>query len=153
MLQISTALANGLLATGSVRSLINTGKLYLFSGPIPADADVAIDGGSTLLGVFTESDDGTTGLTFESTAVDGVLSKTAAEDWATTFSATGTATFYRFCEGADNGEGIAGGTDNRVQGTVGPNMSYDMRLTTVAVVATESLSLDAFEIRQPQGPV
>lgn len=151
MVKVSTALANHLMGTGSLRAAINGGFLYLYSGPVPATADAAIAGGNTLLAKFTESDDGTTGLTFESSVTSGVLRKTIAEDWATTVEANGVATFYRFCEGADDGSGAAGGSDHRVQGTVGAdNNFYDLVVSNATLAISDTMSIASFQLRQPQ---
>ena len=148
---LSSNITNALMVTGSLRSLINGGFLYLFSGPVPETADEAIDVSSALVMKLTESNDGSTGLTFEPTAVNGVLRKETTETWEGEVGtgAAGTVTFFRFCVGADNGEGIAGGSDYRVQGTVGTDMSYGMFLTTNVFADTDVLTLDDFQILQP----
>lgn len=151
MVKLSTAVVNALMGTGSLRSVINGGFLKLFSGPVPATADAATVGGNTLIATFTESDDGTTGLTFESSVSSGVLTKTVAEAWESTAAATGVVTFYRWVEGADAGTGVAGGSDHRVQGTVGSdNLFYDLVMANTSVSATDTLSFDSFQLRQTQ---
>lgn len=144
-------ITNALQVTGSLRSLINGGFLYLFSGPVPATSDEAIDGASALVMKLSESNDGVTGLTFEATATNGILRKTTSETWSgeVGVGAGGTVTFFRFCVGSDNGEGVAGGTDYRVQGTVGTDMSYGMFLTNNVFADTDQLELDDFQIQQP----
>ena len=92
-IQISENVATAVMVTGSLKSLFNGGFIYLYSGPVPATAEEAVDGSSVLLGKISESDDGVTGLTFEATAPSGILRKLATEEWKTTFGATGTITF------------------------------------------------------------
>lgn len=152
MLKRSTALANAVMVTGSLRSLITGGFLYFFSGPVPDTADEAIDGAAALVGKVTESGDGTTGLTFESVATNGVLVKETTEQWKTTYVATDDITFFRFGVGADDCEGVAHATTgHRLQGTVGEDMSFDCMLTNASAVTGEELVLDAFQIQFPPG--
>ena len=73
---------------------------------------------------MTESNDGTTGLTFAAPS-GGAMLKNAGEDWNGLISFDGaedgettlTPTFYRFCASGDNGRGAASGP--RLQGTIG----------------------------------
>lgn len=147
--ELSENVTNAVMVTGSLKSLLNGGFIYLYSGPIPATADEAVDGSCVMLGKISESDDGVTGLTFEATADNGILKKKESETWETTFGASGTITFGRFCVGADDGSGVAGPTDYRVQGPAGTDMSFFFVLTSTAAVATESLTLDDLELQQP----
>lgn len=50
-LRLSTALRNGLLARGSLKDLLDQGKLLIYSGPQPTTADDAVSG--TLLATIT----------------------------------------------------------------------------------------------------
>lgn len=151
MLKRSTALANAALVTGSIRSLLNAGFIYVFSGPVPDTAGEAIDGSSVLLGRYTESGDGSTGLTFEPVATSGVMVKETTEEWKTTWSASGTATFFRWGVGSDDCEGVAGGSDYRLQGTIGANMAFDMQLANPTVVSAADHILDTAEFQFPDG--
>ena len=53
MLHLSSQIANALLATGSLKSLLDGGKIYLYSGPVPATSDAAKDATSVLLDTIT----------------------------------------------------------------------------------------------------
>lgn len=130
--QLSTALKNALLATGSVRAQLNGGFLYIFAGPVPATADDALDMVSThtQLVKLSANDpavaDGATGLTFEATPSGGTMPKTSAQLWqaiidnsGASVAATNTATFFRFCAPGDNGRAAGGASTYRIQGTVG----------------------------------
>lgn len=147
--KINTPLANALLGSGSLKSLLDAGFLYVFSGTVPATANEAIDGGSVLVGKFTKDDDGSTGLTFAASPANGVLKKTVAEAWEATALATTTMTFFRFCVGSDDGEGVAGGSDYRLQGTIGPDASFDLIRGNPAVTTADGLALNTFQIIQP----
>jgi hypothetical protein len=141
----STGLATFLAVTGSLKSALDNGFLYLFSGPVPASADDAIDGTSVMLAKVSIGSGGTVGLTFDPTAPGGVLTKTDAEVWSSTIAATGTATFYRFCEAADNGQ-TASTTYKRVQGTVGTTVASDGVLNSVALTAGNTQNISLFQI-------
>lgn len=142
--QYSTGLNAHLAVTGSKKAALDSGFLRYFSGPVPATADAAIDGSSVVLAKFSVDDDGTTGLTFEAAAADGVLTKTAAQAWKSTVLATGTATFFRFAEAADAGVALST-TAKRVQGTLGTTAASDAQITTVALTTGASLTVDIFQ--------
>lgn len=141
----STGLANHLAVTGSLKDALDDGFLYLFSGPVPASADAAIDGSSVMLAEISVDGDGSTGLTFEATASGGVLTKTAAESWSSTIAATGTATFFRFCESGDAGTALST-TAKRVQGTVGTTVASDGVLTSTSLTSGNTQTISLFQI-------
>jgi len=147
----STALVNYELATGSFRSAMNNCKIYIFSGPVPDTADEAltVPGTHQILVTLTESGGGTA-LTWETTPVDGVLSMETTETRKGTVANSGTASFFRVCNGTDNGQGLAGVGDERFQGTIGTNMSYDMVLADTSLVATTDLTLDSLDFQNPK---
>lgn len=142
MILLSTQLENAVLATGSYKSLLDTGKLYIYSGPVPASADDAVDGSCVLLCTVSN---GGTGVTFDGAPVNGVLSKTAAETWSGTNAASGTPSFYRFCVGADTGSGASGAGNYRVQGTIGANSSYDL-FPGGDLTSGNTYTLDTFQL-------
>ena len=123
---------------------LDGGFIFLFAGPVPEDADVALDMVTlhTELGKITESDDGVTGLTFAAPA-DGVMLKNASETWSCTTAfdgaesaeATLTPTFFRHCTDSDNGRGAANETTGiRIQGTLsGPGGGGDIVLGTATL--------------------
>lgn len=110
----------------ALKAELDGGRMYWFSGPVPANSDAALDMGAdhTQLVVMTESGDGSTGLTFEAPAGNAMV-KDGGEDWTGLIAFDGaedsettlTATFYRFCAAGDNGRGAASGP--RLQGTIG----------------------------------
>lgn len=115
------------VALAAIKTALDGGRMYWFSGAVPATATAALDMGAehTQLVEMTESGDGATGLTFDAPVGSSMLKASAevwrgliafdgAEDTATTL----TATFYRFCAAGDNGRGAA--TGPRLQGTIGP---------------------------------
>lgn len=115
------------IALAAIKTALDGGRMYWFSGAVPANASAALDMVSehTQLVEMTESGDGTTGLTFAAPSGDsmlkdgtevwrGLIEFDGAEDAATTLPAT----FYRFCAAGDDGRGAASGP--RLQGTIGP---------------------------------
>ena len=142
MLHFSTQLSNALLATGSLKSLLDTGKLYIYSGPVPATADEAIDASSVLLCTISN---GGSGVTFDGAPANGVLKKTAAETWSGVNAATGDAAFYRFCVGTDTGSGVSGAGNYRVQGTIGVDASFDLEIPATALTSGNTQAIDTFQ--------
>ena len=122
---------------------LDGGKLYLYCGTPPANADAALDmvASHTLLCVITNNDTGT-GLTFQ-TPTDNNLNKATSETWSGTASFSGkdaatstlTPTFFRFCPAGDNGQGAADtSTGYRIQGSVsGPSGGGEMELLSTTI--------------------
>lgn len=144
MFKLSTGLRNGLLTTSSLKGLLDTGKIKIYAGTVPASANDAL-GSATLL--CTISNNGTaTGLTLASAAADGVLTKTLAEVWSGTNAAGGTATFFRWEMTGDDGS--ASTTAIRLQGTVGV-AGADMNLSSVSLTSGAPQTLDYFTVAMP----
>lgn len=118
MSHLSTGLRNYLGSTGSLSAALNLVFVYLYDGPIPANADAAIDGGCTLLCKMAAGGGGATGGTWDA-AVNGALPKDAGETWdGLIIGGGGTPTFARLCIGADDGSALST-TDRRWQMTAG----------------------------------
>ncbi len=143
MLSYSNAAA---IAVGAaLKDALNGGKLYLFAGTVPANADAALDmvATHTQAAIITNNDAGT-GLSFD-TPTNETLNKAAAQTWKGSPNFDGkddglttlTPTFYRLCESGDDGRGV--GTGNRVQGTVGgPSSGADLELGSATVSSSGS---------------
>ncbi|MES2347026.1 MAG: hypothetical protein V4641_05580 [Pseudomonadota bacterium] len=143
--QFSTGLLTHNAVTGSKKAALDGGFLFYFSGPVPASADAAVDGTTVMLAKISLTG-GATGLTFEATAPGGILSKTAAEAWqCTSAAATGTATFFRFCDSADAGTALST-TAKRIQGTLGTTMASDGQLVSTAITAGQALDVPLFQV-------
>ena len=148
-MKVSTGFRNGILAAGgSVKTLLDGKVIRIYSGPVPTTADIEITGSNTLLVTITESGDGVTGLTFDTPAVSGVLSKNSAEVWQGTVATSGTATFFRMQTIAD--DGTTSTTAVRIQGTIGL-VGEDMNISSTALVAAAIQSVDYFVIGAPSG--
>lgn len=142
--QYSTGLSAHIAVTGSKKAALDGGFLQYFSGPVPASADAATDASSAMLAKFTNADDGFTGLTFEGTAADGVLTKAAAEAWKSTVAVNGEATFFRFTDSADDGTS-ASTSAKRIQGTLGTTAASDAQIVTTALTAAAVITVDIFQ--------
>lgn len=147
MIHLSSQIANALLATGSLKSLLDGGKIYIYSGPVPASADAAIDVSSVLLDTITAA--AGAGVTFDGAPANGVLKKTAAEVWSGTAAAAGTASFYRLCVGTDTGSAASGAGNYRVQGSIGTDASFDMVFSSAAIASGDVKTLNTFQLQLP----
>lgn len=144
MIHFSTVLSNALLATGSLKSLIDGGKIYVYSGPVPATADAAVDASSVLLATITAA--AGAGVTFNGAPANGVLQKTAAETWSGNVATTGVASFYRLCVGADNGSAAASAGNYRVQGSIGTDASFDLQVTSTALTSGNAQPINSYQL-------
>jgi hypothetical protein len=145
-IKFGVQLANAMLVTGALQALLASGHIHFFSGPVPPTADEAIGGSNAdLLTV----DNGGAGVTFQNTAANGVMSKTASETWSGVIGATGVASFFRYVVGADNGAGVAGAGNYRVQGVVGTDITADMLVATTNFVAGVTITLSNGQLALP----
>jgi hypothetical protein len=167
-IKLSDALANALLKGGTIDAELTGGFIYIFAGPVPANADAALDM-TVSTGLHTQLvkiaadavpvDSGVTGLQFAAAAASRALSKLASQTWAGKINFVGkdqgsagvsplTATFYRFCAAADNGQGAGTGSTPRIQGTVDV-AGADLNLTSVSLSdnGANVQGISAYEIR------
>jgi len=128
-----------------------TGKLYIYAGTDPNDANAALSG-QTLLGIVTsDAGVGSTFLTFAAMSA-GVLSKNATEVWSTgamTISGTKTASYARFVNGSDDPTVADTGSGHpRIHLSIRQIGSTpgDINLVNPVFVNGDSFNLDAFQI-------
>lgn len=145
-MKFGVTLANALLVTGSLQSLLAAGHIRFFSGPVPATADEAIGGSNAAL---LTVDNAGIGVTFQNTAANGVISKTAAETWSGTIGTGGTSSFFRYCVGADTGAAAAAAGNYRVQGVVGTDITADLLVATTNFVAGQVITLSNGQLALP----
>jgi len=154
-IQLSSALRTATMLTGSLKSRLDLGFLYLYSGTQPATAELAASG--TLLAVFSNAG-GATGLTFATTGDNpGEMKKTVAEVWSAVGITDGTARWYRFQKLNTNeattraeAAAVGGGTLERMDGSVGTS-GADLVAASVAIATGAPLTLDTFVVVQPAG--
>ncbi len=94
--RFSTGLRTAMMGSTGFKGAMDDGKMVIFSGTIPADAD-ATEGSGTELMVVTVDGGAfpSAGVTFDAAAAAAV-SKAAAETWKGEGLATGTPTWFRF---------------------------------------------------------
>lgn len=138
----STGLATYMAVTGSIKDALDGSFIYIYSGTEPATADAALSG-NTLLVKISVGGDGTTGLTFDATPVNGVLVKTAAENWKGTVVADGTASFFRMAASDPSG---ASTSDVRLQGDIGTTMLNALTMTSATCTTGDEKPIDQFQI-------
>ena len=136
--QKSTGLANHLAVTGSLKSALDGGRIYIYSGAMPASADDAVTG--QLLVTISM---GGGGLTFEDAARDGVLTKAESEVWSGQIQSGGTATFFRFATEEPSGSSV---NAIRLKGTVGTTVLADIVLMSAELVAGNEQRINLFQI-------
>ena len=89
-------------------------------------------------------------MTFNNAPVNGVLQKTAAENWSGNVATTGVASFYRLCVGADNGSAAAAAGNYRVQGTIGTDASFDLMFGSTALTAGTPQGINTYQLFEQQ---
>lgn len=136
----SLALRNALLGSSGLKEILEAGNaapaglyLYLFAGPVPANADEALDMVSDhtqtvkVAADATAIADGIVPLELAASASGGYITKSTSQTWKGLIAFDGvndaspslTPTFWRLCAGGDNGRAAGTGTSYRVQGTAG----------------------------------
>lgn len=131
-LRVSTGLVNGLLASNSLKSLVEGASGFLidvYSGSRPASPDL----GATGTKLFTLSVGGVSnsGMHLAATAADGAITELNSETWQGYGMANGTAGYYRLRLVADDGQ-TDSSTAIRIDGTVATS-GADMNLTSTVV--------------------
>lgn len=158
MLLLTPALANLLLA--QIKTRLDGGFLFLFSGVVPRAAADALDMVNTHTQLVRITLNGAgSGLTFDA-PVNGVLTKSPAEVWRGTVQFEGvdssqttlTPTFYRFCAAGDDGRAAADAlAGSRLQGAVGgPSSGAELRLGLTTLTAGNEQPVGDFGWRLPQ---
>ena len=143
-LKTSTGLRNGVLSGGSLKSLLNGGRINIYAGTPPATADDAV-GGATLLCAITLNSTGA-GINFDAAAAGGVLQKAPSEVWSGANVAGGVAAWYRHVAAGDGG--TLSTTAPRVQGLVGV-AGADLNLSSVSLVAGATQTVDYYSLAWP----
>lgn len=142
-LKPSTGLRGKLMDTGSIKSIFALGFIKIYGGVPPADGDAAVTG--TLLCTISNNAAGT-GISFDTSAVSGVISKAPAETWSGTNVASGTASYYRHVAVGD--DGTLSTTQARIQGTVS-TVGADMNLSSVTLTAAALQLIDYYSVTLP----
>jgi len=144
-LKVSTGLRTQLLDTGSLKSVLDGGSIKIYSGTVPSTADAALDPANTLLCTVTVAS-GSTGLSFDTAASAGVLSKPSLTVWSGVNAATGTASFYRHVASAD--DGAASTTQPRLQGAIS-TYGAELNLTSTTLTSGATQTIDYYSVAIP----
>lgn len=153
MIRLSNALRTAIMVTGSVKSRLDGGFLFMFAGTQPASAEDAAAG--ALLAAVSIDAAGATGLTLVAGDATGQAKKTAAEAWKALGLAAGTARWYRFQRLDTNlattqaaALAAAGGVVERVDGSVGTS-GADLIAASVAVALNAPITVDTYVLTLP----
>ena len=145
-LKVSTGLRNHMLALGSLKDGLDGAYLRIYKGTVPATADAAI---APAILICQISLDGlnVTGLTFDTLAVNGIISKTPGEAWlGTIIGGGGTATFFRMSPGSDIH--AADLDELRIQGAVGV-VGAELNLSSVNLSDGGTQTINHFNVALP----
>lgn len=121
-------------------ALANSGKLRVYTGTQPIDANTAI-GAQTLLGEFAMASTAFGASTASGTAPNRVATATAAAIADITAVATGTAAWFRLLK--------SDGTTVLMDGSVGTS-GADLNLTDVTITSGETMRVSSFAIGNPE---
>jgi hypothetical protein len=144
---ISTGLRTMRMTTGSMKTILDAGCIWVYSGAKPADADSAVSG--TLVAQITKdgaawvAGNANNGLVFATPAVLGVMSKNT-DDWKMVGKAIGTAGWARFVGNPAD----AGGASNvlpRIDFDVGTTSGV-LQLTSLATTVGSITTIDTFSL-------
>lgn len=144
-MKLSTGLRNHVVGSGSLKSALDGCVIRMYSGTMPATADAAVTGGSTLLCTVTLGDAGG-GLTFEAGLGPGLLLKSPSENWLGTVAESGVATWFRLETQADIGDVSTDAI--RVQGTI-QYAGGDMQITDPNLLQGAPQKIDYFSVVMP----
>lgn len=147
---LSTKLQND--AADAFAALFANGRIHIYSGSRPQAGDNALTG--TLLGIVTENGlpftpgSTTNGLNFDA-AVNGVVTKAAAETWQFAGLANGIAGYFVLLpNSADDGTVDSGKTHRRYIGTIGTS-NADLIMSNPQVVLNAVKTVDEFSLAIP----
>lgn len=140
----STGLRNHMLVTGSLKSALDGGSIKIYAGAEPATADASL-GAATLLSTITISS-GATGLTMDTVAASGIVTKPVGAVWNGVNAASGTATFYRHVAAGD--DGTASATQPRIQGSVS-SAGAEMNLSNPVLASGATQTIDYYAVNLP----
>ena len=145
-IKLSTGMRNHLLSGNSFKNALDSGLLYIYDGTPPAGPDDANSGNTLLVTISVNGGGG--GISFDTAAANGVLSKAPAETWQGTNAASGTASFFRWTESGGT-PASASTTEKRIQGTVGV-AGADLNLSSVSLTISATQNIDFFNVTMPE---
>lgn len=135
----STGLRNHMLVTGSFKSAIDGSVIRIYAGTAPASADDSI-GSATLLCTISVGGSGI-GVTIDTVAASGAVTKNPSEIWTGDVRVSGQATFFRMLKPAD-----ADGSSTsaiRLQGSVGL-VGADLNFSSTNFISGDARRINNF---------
>ena len=140
--QVSTALRDYMLDTGSFKTAMDDGFLNIYDGVVPVSVEDSLASSNLLCKLWLNP----AGLTWEAVAVNGIISKNAAEVWSGVNGVAGTATYFRFVQQID--DGTADPAQLRVQGLVGL-VGAELNLSSTALSMGATQTVNHFNVALP----
>ncbi len=142
----STGFISSVLATGSVKALLDTMIFQVYSGAVPTSADAASTGTAAVLWTIKDGTDVLT-WTLNTSVSPPVLEKASTDTWSGA-TAAGTATYFRILGTADT-EGSSTSLP-RLQGEVGATLSTATDLyVSSTTFTTGTKTLASFSVSIP----
>lgn len=142
----STGFISSVLATGSVKALLDTMILQVYSGAVPTSADAASTGTAAVLWTIKDGTDVLT-WTLNTSVSPPVLEKASTDTWSGA-TAAGTATYFRILR-TDDTEGSSTSLP-RLQGEVGATLSTATDLyVSSTTFTTGTKTLASFSVSIP----
>lgn len=144
-LRVSTKFKELLIGPTAFESIFNGGRILVYSGTQPVNADLAAEG--TLLGQITNEGQAWTpggsagGLQFSRSGA--WVTQGVGQDWRLVVSASGTAGWFRLV-GPDNDAGGTTYAVPRIDGVVGSNGATELTLDSTALTAGQSITVQQF---------
>lgn len=143
--RLSTGLVNKMMATSAFRTIFALGFIDIYSGTQPTSAD-DVPSGTKLCTLY--SDGTATGLSWETAASAGAMSKLNSQTWSATVGTAGTAGWFRLREASDTGL-LASTTAARYDGAIATSGSQ-MNLGSLSLLAGAPFVISAAAFSLPQ---
>lgn len=145
--KVSTAVRDGLLDTGSLKSMLDTGFIHIYSGLPPATANDAIgSAGTNVLLCTISANGGGGGINFDTAATSGAIAKEVGVSWNGTNLATGVAAWYRHVGPADTG--VSSSTEPRLQGGIA-QAGAELNLSSTSLTLGAQQTIDHYVVTLP----
>lgn len=144
-LRLSTGLRQALLGTAAFKTEFTACFINIYSGSQPTSPDDPASG-TLLATIYSNNPTDTLGVSFDA-PVAGVISKAAAETWAGTALASGTAGYFRIYEATDD-PSLSSTTNSRLDGAIATS-GGEMNMSSTAIVAAAVQTITSFNVTLP----
>lgn len=144
-LRLSTGLRQALLGTAAFKTEFTACFINIYTGSQPTSPDDASTG-TLLATIYSNNPTDTLGINFDAPVL-GVIEKAAAETWAGTALATGTAGYFRIYEAADD-PSLLSTTNSRMDGAVATS-GGELNMSSTAIVVSAVQTVTSFDVTLP----